>query len=232
MPRLFVPSLPLRLSFLHLLLLFLVVPLAACAQSDTANAGEDYEVLSPGARWEPKRAGAIEVVELFAYTCGHCAKFQPLVDGWQARKPKDVTWTYVPAVFDTSDPLARGFFASQLAGTHAKTHQAMFDALHKNGALPKNPTLQEVATFFAERGLDRDKMLALMQSKQVDALMLRARQFAIDNRLGQTPSVLVEGRYLVLGDSFEDRLRILDLLIAKQRVPKAASAAAKPAAAP
>lgn len=208
--------------FRRFLTLLLLLPLTACAQVF----GDDYETLGEGSqRWTPAQAGKVEVVELFAYTCGHCADFHPLIETWKAKAPKHVRFSYVPATFDMDNAYARAYFAAEKAGVLDRVHGALFKAIHEDGTVPKyNATVDELAMFFESQGLDRAKMATLMRSPEVDASMQRARDFAVANKLGSTPSVLVDGRYLLNGRSAEDRLRILDELVARLAVPKKAPA--------
>lgn len=210
--------------FRRLLMLLLLLPLTACAQVF----GSDYETLEGSQRWMPAQAGKVEVVELFAYSCGHCADFHPLIEAWKKKAPKQVRFSYVPATFDMENAYARAYFAAEKAGVLDRVHGALFKAIHEDGTVPKqNASIEELATFFAGLGLDRARMVTLMRSPEVDAKMKQAREFAVANKLGSTPSLLVDGRYLLNGRSSEDRLRILDELVARLAVPQKAPAAAK-----
>lgn len=124
-------------SFLWLLLLLL--PLTACAQAPAGPpvAGEDYEVLDKGQRWQAPN-GKIEVVEVFAYWCPHCASFQPSVDAWKKKMPAKVSFVYVPAAFDKEDAYGKAFFAAESVKAVAKIHQPLFDAIHEAGELPRS----------------------------------------------------------------------------------------------
>lgn len=203
-------------SFLWLLLLLL--PLTACAQAPAGPpvAGEDYEVLDKGQRWQAPN-GKIEVVEVFAYWCPHCASFQPSVDAWKKKMPADVSFVYVPAAFDKADAYGKAFFAAESVKAVARIHQPLFDAIHEAGELPRsNATADEIGTWFAQRGLNRAKMIGLMQSKAVEAQMTRAHDFAVVNRVGGTPTLIVNGKYVVRARD-ADRMRVVDALIALER---------------
>lgn len=200
-------------------LLLLLLPLTACAQAPAGppQAGVDYEVLEQGQRWQAPN-GKIEVVEVFAYWCPHCADFQPLVDAWKKKLPADVSFRYVPAAFDPEDAYAQAFFAAESAKAVAKIHQPLFDAIHEDGTLPRsNATVDEIGTWFGQHGLNRAKMIALMQSKDVAAQMKRANEFAKANRVGGTPTLIVNGKYIVRTRPLEDRMRTVDALIAIER---------------
>ena len=73
-----------------LLMLLAIAPLSACAASPTALVeGEDYELIAEPGPFAPL-AGKIEVVEVFGYTCPHCAHFEPQLEAWAAKLPADV----------------------------------------------------------------------------------------------------------------------------------------------
>lgn len=206
----------LRSLFLSLLL---VLPLAACGQAPSGppQPGIDYEVLEKGQRWQAPN-GKIEVAEVFAYWCSHCADFQPMVDAWKKKIPADVSFVYVPAAFDLEDAYAKAFFAADAAKAVPKIHQPMFDAIHEEGALPRsNVTAEELGTWLAKHGLNRARMVASMQSKEVATRMARAQAFAVANRVGGTPTLIVNGKYVVRARTLEERMRVVDGLIAMER---------------
>ena len=200
-------------------LLLLILPLTACAQAPAGppQAGVDYEVLEQGQRWQAPN-GKIEVAEVFAYSCPHCAEFQTLVDTWKTTMPADVSFSYVPAAFDAEDAYGKAYFAAESAKAVAKIHQPLYDAIHKDGVLPRsNATADEIGTWFAQRGMNRARMVGLMQSKAVAAQMVRARAFAVANRVESTPTLVVNGKYVVRARTYKDRMRVMDALIALER---------------
>src|SRR5690606_3519743 len=98
-------------------LLCLALPMAACA-ADAPSAlveGRDYVLVEGGQPYRPLE-GKVEVVEVFAYTCPHCADFQPAFGAWAARQPDDVRVTYVPAPFGPGETWARAFFVAEEEG--------------------------------------------------------------------------------------------------------------------
>ncbi|MGE8281788.1 MAG: thiol:disulfide interchange protein DsbA/DsbL, partial [Stenotrophomonas sp.] len=56
-----------------------------------------------------------------------------------------------------------------------------------------------------------------MGSFAVAAKVNRAKQFAQRSKISGTPSLIVNGKYLVKGKSYDDMLRIADHLIARER---------------
>ena len=210
------------------LLLLCMLPLAACGQTapKPVQEGVDYEVLTQGQRWQ-KPDGRIEVVEVFAYWCPHCDDFQSMVDAWKRTMPADVRFSYVPAAFDPEDTYASAYFAVERAGAVPKLHQAIFDAIHRQGMLPhSNPTYDELGTWFGQRGLNRSRMVGLLSSAEVAAQVQAARRFMIANHVKSTPTLVVNGKYVVRAARQEDRFRVVDALLAMERAAMARGAAA------
>ena len=199
-----------------LLLALAWLPGAALAQSNP-QAGRDYVEIPGGQAWAA-RPGRIEVAELFGYTCPHCAHFEPLLAQWKQRQGKDVDLALVPAVYGGAwDVWARAFFAASDLGLLPRSHEAVFAAIHRDGRLPRNPSAQELGTFFSSYGVDGDRFRAAMADPKVDARMDRAREFAIASGAEGTPTLVVNGRYRVTAASLEDALRITDWLVARER---------------
>lgn len=225
----------------HLLrLMFLILPLGACAQSQPspaasgpAQAGVHYALAPKPGTWLPEN-GKIEVAEYFSYTCGHCAEFQPMIDRWKQTMPKDVVFHYVPNAYDLEFPYSRAFFAAENLKALPKVHQDLFVAIHEDGRLPRNATIDEIASYFAQRGIDRAKAIAAMGSPDVSAKMKRANQFVIDKRLPGTPTLVVAGKYVIQGETYEEFIENLNKVLTMERAQRRASArpaaAAKPAA--
>src|SRR5688572_2762578 len=213
-----------RLALLLALLLptaLAVAPPACAAKAATPPApalveGEDYLVIAGGKAFAPV-AGKIEVAEIFMYTCHHCADFDPIVQAWKAKLPKDVRVSYVPLVSADGDAFGQAFFAAQALGVVDRTHSATFDAVHESHVLPRNPTLDELATYYATLGVDEAKFKAAAASPAVAARMAQARAFALGSGMEGTPSVVVNGKYLVRGRNYQELLRIAGQLVARER---------------
>jgi thiol:disulfide interchange protein DsbA len=189
-----------------LLLLSLLLPALAFAQTAPAALveGVHYEALQSPGTWDKVGKGEIEVAEVFSYNCHHCADMAPKLDAWKATLPKNVRVRYVAAPYDGD--LARAFFASESLNALPRTHLATFRALHDERTLPRNPTIAELAAFYGTLGVDASKLSSAMQGKQVDARMEAARAFTTRIELPGTPTMIVAGRWRVLGNSLDDLL--------------------------
>ncbi len=178
--------------------------------------GTDYVLIENGQPFA--QGGDIEVAEVFAYWCGHCAAFEPLVRAWKARLPADVSFVGVPAVFDPNDQFPRAYFASETMGTLDRTHEATFNAIHIERKLRQNADADAIVAFYAGLGIDAARLRSTMQSFAVNANIGRARQFAMRSGVTATPTIIVNGKYRVVGGrSLDDVLRITDHLVAMER---------------
>ncbi|KRG44869.1 dihydroneopterin aldolase [Stenotrophomonas pictorum JCM 9942] len=208
------------MSFLSRLmaLMLALAPLAATAAPATPVEGQDYDLIAAPGPFAPL-AGKIEVVELFGYTCPHCAHFEPLLEAWAAKQAGDVRLTRVPAVFGGYwDSYARAFYAAEQVGVLKRSHGDMFRALHEQRSLPvQNVSPQELASFYASYGVQPQRYIEALRSPEVDSKLESARSFAMRVRAPGTPALIVNGKYLVKGRTFEDAVRITDALIARER---------------
>ena len=201
------------------LLFALLLPAAAFAATPAPDApveGVDYAVIDGGQPYRPLQ-GRIEVVEVFAYSCTHCAAFQPRLDAWRHRLPRDVRFTFVPSTAVGSEPLSRAYFAAEALGAVETTHAALFRAIHDDGTMPRNPTDSELQQWLAGEGLPAAKLRAAWNSPAMAANLRHAADFERAADIGGTPTLIVNGTYRILGKSRDDQLRIMDGLIAMLR---------------
>lgn len=219
-----------RATLLSLILLLASTCLPAHAQLAGLPGlaeGVDYQRIEGG---KPYRAvaGKVEVAEVFAYGCSHCAKFAPMLETWKRGLPGNVQLVYVPAAFNTADAYARFHFAAVAARALPVLHSRMFAAIHDTGELPANAALPQIAAYAARvQGVDAKALAAaLKDSKTLDAKMQHAHDFAVRSQVPGTPALVIDGRYLVLGNSYQG------LLDNASRILKAIAPAPKPAAKP
>ncbi len=185
--------------------------------------GTDYLVIEGGAPFAPA-TGKIEVVEIFGFVCPACNAFQPKIAAWKAGLPSDVNFVYVPAMFGgTWDTYAKAFYAAQALGVEDKTHDALYAAIHVTQDLKGErgvDTPQDIANFYAKHGVSAKEFQDVMSGFSVSSQTNKAKQFAQRSKISGTPSVIVNGKYLVKGKGFDDMLRIADHLIARERAAK------------
>lgn len=200
------------------------VPAQARLVGPDPVAGTDFVVIEGGQPFQPA-TGKVEVAEIFGYVCPACARFQPLISSWKAGLPSDVNFVYVPAAFGgTWDNYARAFYAAETLGVQEKTHDALYTAIHIEQTLKGergSDSVQDIANFYGKYGVDPKTFADTMGSFGVAAKVNRGKQFAQRSKIGGTPSLVVNGKYLVKGKGYEDMLRIADHLIARERAANA-----------
>ena len=208
---------------------FALASVSASAQVgvEPYQAGTHYFPIDPP---QPTSSGdKVEVLEVFSYACIHCAHFQPSVNTWKQHMPADVRWEYVPAAFGGPwDEFARAYYAAEILGVQARTHDAAFKAIHVDRVI-KTGSQDEIADLYGKWGVDRTKFLDTMKSFGVTAKLNRGKQFAQRTGVTATPTIIINGKYRV--NVTEDRgfagmLSTVDFLLAQERAQAAAPAAA------
>ena len=202
------------------ILLLSLLPLSAFAQPMAPGYREGVDFVTLKAPQPPYAPGKIEVAEVFSYACIHCFNFQPMVNKWKKTMAKDVRWEYVPAAFGGPfDQFAKAYFAAQILGVQEKTHDAVFKGIFTD-KLVKQGTPDEVADLYARFGVDRAKFLATMAGNDVKARMAKAKDFAMRSGIESTPTLIVNGKYRVLGRTetgYDGMLKTAEFLIQKER---------------
>jgi thiol:disulfide interchange protein DsbA len=198
-------------------LLFLVFP--ALAQSQEPLPGHDYLEIPNGHPLD-RVEGHVVVEECFNYICPGCNGFEPGFAAWAATLPSYVAVHHVAASFRPDFlPYARAYYAAETLGVADKSHAAVYDAIHKSHTLPAegDPVDEErIAKFYSAYGIPAQQFLATMRGFDVDTKVRRASEYMQRSKVPSTPTIIVNGRYLVLGATYPDKLRIASYLIKKE----------------
>lgn len=192
--------------------LALFAPLMAGAQS-LYNEGQHYRVIDPPVSTQVAE-GKVEVVEVFSYACVHCANFEPFVSAWKADLPANVEFRGMPAVFNpTWEALARAYYGAKEVGALNTLHEPLFKAIHQDRKPLAN--LEAIADFAATFGFDRAAFLAAATSEKTTAQIQQDRERAMGYRIEGTPSMVVNGKYLVSAGAggFQTMLQVVNHLV-------------------
>lgn len=167
-----------------------LLPLAASAA--TYKEKIHYEQVQPPQPTTTK--DKVEVVEMFWYGCPHCNALEPYVNRWLKRKPKNVEFVRIPAVFRPTWELhARAFYTAEILGVLDKTHSAMFEAIHQQKR--RLNTEKELMEFFAEHGVKNEDFKRVFHSFAVEAKVRRAKDLSQRYGISGVPSIIVNGKY-------------------------------------
>lgn len=165
----------------------------------------------------PATGGPMELVEAFSYLCSHCNTFDPYIRAWKKRKPEHVAFRRIAVVFGRGswELYARGFVTAEMMNVAEEAHEALMDRLWKEKNIMRS--MEELAEFYSQFGVDQDKFLATSSSFAVDT-RLRKDQLQVQSYgVTATPTLILNGRYRIAGNaavpSFDVMLDIVDFLI-------------------
>jgi protein dithiol oxidoreductase (disulfide-forming) len=221
------------LKRLGILLAVLITASAAVAADTTAKPatnwveGTNYFLVDPP---QPTATGdKVEVLEVFSYACPHCAHFQPYAEQIKKSLPAGAVFVYMPAIFNPQwEPFARAYYTAESLGVLEQTHQALFDALHRDHLAMR--TIEDLADFYAQHGVPKEKFLAASTSFEVESKLSRSQQIVKADAIDGTPSIVVNGKYRATGQSagsYDQLIPLVDWLVQKELDAKAKPAKKK-----
>lgn len=204
-----------------LAVLAMMVSLTAVAQTPEKGTdykeGEHYETLA-----EPvptSTSDKIEVVEVFAYTCGHCYNFEPLIRAWKKEQKDDVAVVQTPAMWNaTMEAYARGFYTAKAMNLLDDVHMAVFTAVHQEGKQFRSA--EQWADFLETYGADRERVLKTFNSFGITSQVRQSDARVRGYKITGTPEMVVDGKYRVssrMTGSHSEMLRVVDHLVEQIR---------------
>lgn len=195
-----------------------VVSTSAQAQAEPPKTGTDYYLVEKRAPVDAP-AGKIEVVEFFWYSCGHCNAFEPTLDAWIKRAPKDVVVRRVPVAFrDDFAPQQRLYFALEAMGLVDKLHGKVFAAIHVEKL--KLDRAELIADWVVKQGVDKSKFMEHYNSFSVATKTRKAVELQNAYRVEGVPALGIAGRFYTdgtLAKSMDRALLIAEYLVAGVR---------------
>lgn len=184
-----------------------------------------YEFVNPALPTANK--DKIEVLELFWYGCPHCYTFQKSLTLWEKTKAADVDFVYMPAIFNDKWAVgAQVFYALEALGIREKMHTVIFDAVHLHKRVLTDES--SFTNFLVEQGVKAEDFKNAFHSFDVDSKTRRAKSMTIKYGIDGVPAIIVNGKYRLStekADGYDNMLKIVDYLVAKERALKAPTAA-------
>lgn len=177
---------------------------------------KDYTVLeNPGKVDVP---GKLEVREFFWYGCGHCFALEPHMQTWLKKIPKDVNFIRTPAAMNKIwEQNARGYYVSEQLGVRKRAHIPLFHQIHEKGQQLFDQ--KSLAKFYTKYGIPEAKFNSTFNSFAVSAKIAKSNQLAQQYQLTGVPAIVVNGKYMVQGES-EKALEVVDYLLNLERKAK------------
>ena len=196
--------------------LALTSPLAALAQSKPPADGAEYISLDQPVPTEGG-PGKVDVVEFFWYSCPHCNAFEPLLEAWLSKLPKNVHFRRVPVMFrPTFEPQQRLFYVLEAMGKLPELHKKVFYAIHVEKQTLDS--VDQVSNWVAKQGVDKAKFLEQYNSFPVVTKARRATQLQEQYKVDGVPSLGIAGKYFTSGTlagTMQRALQVTDYLVAQ-----------------
>lgn len=194
--------------------------------AQTWTEGVNYFLVQPP-RPTSVPKGKVEVTEVFSYACPACNLFQPTMHKLKQSLPPNAVLTFVPAAFNPGEDwpmFQQAFYTAQALGVDQQTHDAMFDAVWKGGALAvvdqqtgglrsRMPTIEDAAQFYKEKaGIPVDKFIATSKSFAVDLKVRTAEDLIAAYKVDRTPTMVVNGKYRLQVQSAGSPDKVIELV--------------------
>lgn len=180
--------------------------------------GQDYLPLRKPAPSDAP-AGMVEVIEFFWYNCPHCNSFEPMLNDWVKRLPKDVAFRRIPVAFRSAfEGQQKLYYALEELNLIDKLHGKVFHAVHVERKRLEDPAV--IADWIAQQGVDRNKFVEQFNSFSVASKARRASQVADAYGVEGVPSLGVAGRFYTDGNLTKNMgraLQVVDHLIGEVR---------------
>lgn len=200
--------------------IFALLAFASTAHAELA-VGRDYVAIEPAlATDDPSK---IEVIEFFSYACPHCSDLAPEIGKWAAKLPPDVTFQHIPVGFGNPfyQNMARLYYALDALGESPRLDAAVFSALHVKGL--KLLDEKSIAEWVSAQGIDAKRFSDAYNAFSVMGKTKRADQLAQAAKIRGVPALVVDGRYVVVGQNVKSHAELLaltDKIIDKRRVER------------
>lgn len=181
--------------------------------------GVDYKILTDTVKVtesddSSKPPETISVVEYFSYGCRACKKFEAEIAKWLTTKVKDVEFRREAVVFFESwAALAKAYYVAIELNVLDHVHMPMFDAIHDEKISMVDP--KQIEELFLDHtdieskafretynDLDQTVMNRILEVHETVRLM----------RIKNTPTIVVDSRYLVNTRTAQSQKRIFGII--------------------
>lgn|GEM_PF-409667 len=156
-------------------------------------------------------AGKSEVIEFFWYGCGHCYTIEPAVKAWKKTLPANVNFVRYHAQWNAAmQTQQRMAMTVQALGKSDELDLKIFSAIQEQGKGLSND--DAVSAFMAQNGVDKAAWDTAYRSFDVNASIVTADALFKAYQLDGVPKFIVNGKYVVSGDSAQT-LKVVNKLL-------------------
>jgi thiol:disulfide interchange protein DsbA len=190
----------------------------ALAQLKPPEEGIDYIKLDKPAATDGVK-GKIEVVEFFWYHCPHCHRFEPTLQAWLKKLPKDVHFRRMHVAFRADFVLDQQlFYTLEAMGKVEQLHAKVFAAIHVEKL--DLTSREKIIDWVSKQGIDKTKFTQIYDSFAIGSKATRATQLQNAYNVTGVPALGIAGQFYTdgsLAQSMERALQVTDHLISTQR---------------
>ena len=149
----------------------------------------------------------VEVVEFFAYHCPACNALEPTLNAWIKKQGDNIVVRRIHYPFQGPlDPEARLFLTLEAMGKLDEYHQRVFRAVHvERKRLLRD---EDIIAWANSNGLNKATFMQAWNSFGVTTKLRRLAQQVQAYKVGGTPTIIIDGKYVTSPDLVADANRI------------------------
>ncbi len=194
-------------------ILFILTCLLSLIFSNIANAtpiklNTDYTIINNPNISPQQSKNKVEVIEFFSFNCFHCKSIEPLLEQYMSSN-KNVALEKIQIVFDNNfiefGKLSATFQLMNLNRLYVPAFDAIFNQTNLNDP-------QVLPIFLSKNGLTKNQIDTFMNnynSFAVNTTVGKYRKLTAQYNIMETPTVIVENKYLI---SPANPTRIIEVL--------------------
>jgi len=164
--------------------------------------------ISTGKPFLGNKDGTLNIVEFFDYQCIHCNKVSPkLVRLTRAYPNLRIALVPLPFMGAASTKAAKFSLAVN------SLHPNKFSAFHSDLIKAKSINDEFIFSLISKHGLDKNKLIAAVNSDKIDALLKENLKLAQKSGVRGVPSFVINGEFIPGAASYKDFKKKIDLMI-------------------
>ncbi len=177
---------------------------------------------------QPTVGGAdkIEVAEIFWYGCNHCYDFETYINRWLDKKPANVRFVRIPAVWNPLVKLhAQLYYTEEVLVSNDKIanpeqfRAAVFAEYHRRGN--RMASESSIQAIFERHGVSAEDFSSTWNSFEVSQKLRVAQDLARRYSITSVPTIVVNGKYrtgAAEAGGYPPLMELIDELVAREAI--------------
>jgi thiol:disulfide interchange protein DsbA len=196
-----------------LIALFATMMMSFAVNAAQFSEGDHYTVL------EGQPSPTPTVTEFFSFYCGHCYKFEGVIEHVKNGIPENASFQKSHVAFMGSNmavPMAKAYATMVVLKNEETMIPAMFRQVQELRKPPRDEA--ELRQIFIDNGTDAKKFDAAYNGFAVDSMQKRFDKQFDASKLTGVPGVVVNGKYVVVADkitSIDQYIELVNFLLKK-----------------